>query len=42
MLAKQSAGAISCYDLSRDLAGALKGLPKDLAENPEYMDGFGQ
>jgi hypothetical protein len=30
----------SCYDLARDLAGALKGLPKDLAENPEYMDGF--
>ena len=35
-------GAASCYDLARDLAGALRGLPKDLADNPKYMDGFGQ
>jgi predicted DNA-binding protein len=35
-----SAGAVSCYDLARDLAGTLKGLPKDLAGNPKYMDGF--
>ena len=35
------AGAVSCYDLARDLAGSLKGLPEDLAENPEYMEGFG-
>jgi hypothetical protein len=35
-------GAASCYDLSRDLAGSVKGLPKDLAENPDYMEGFGQ
>jgi hypothetical protein len=35
-------GAISCYDLSRDLAGSVKGLPEDLAENPKYMDGFGR
>jgi predicted DNA-binding protein len=34
--------AVSCYELAQDLAGALKGLPKDLAENPKYMDGFGQ
>lgn len=33
---------VSCYDLARDLAGALKGLPEDLAEDPKYMDGFGQ
>jgi predicted transcriptional regulator len=30
----------SCYDLARDLAGTIKGLPADLAENPKYMDGF--
>lgn len=35
-------GAASCYDLAVDLAGSLKGLPRDLAENPKYMDGFGQ
>jgi len=32
----------SCYDLAHDLAGSLKGLPKDLAENPKYMDDFGR
>lgn len=31
----------SCYDLARDLAGSIKGLPKDLATNPKHMDGFG-
>lgn len=36
-----SSGA-SCYDLSSDLAGTLKGLPADLADNPEYMESFGQ
>jgi hypothetical protein len=36
------AGAVSCYDLARDLAGAVKGLPKDLAVNPKYMEGFGK
>jgi predicted DNA-binding protein len=33
---------VSCYDLARDLAGAVKGLPEDVADNPEYMEGFGQ
>jgi hypothetical protein len=37
-----SAGTVSCYDLARDLAGTVKGLPKDLADNPKYMEGFGQ
>jgi predicted transcriptional regulator len=37
-----SAGAASCYDLARDLAGTVKGLPKDLAHNPKYLEGFGQ
>ena len=36
------AGAVSCYDLARDLAGTVKGLPKDLPDNPKYMDGFGR
>jgi predicted DNA-binding protein len=35
------ADAVSCYDLARDLAGTVKGLPKDLADNPKYMEGFG-
>ena len=35
-------GVVSCYDLARDLAGTVKGLPEDLAENPKYMEGFGQ
>jgi predicted DNA-binding protein len=32
----------SCYDLARDLAGCVSGLPEDLADNPEYMKDFGQ
>jgi predicted DNA-binding protein len=36
-----STGGVSCYDLARDLAGTVKGLPKDLAHNPKYMEGFG-
>lgn len=32
----------SCYDLAQDLAGCIKGLPKDLATNPKYMKGFGE
>lgn len=35
-------GKVSCYDLARDLAGALKGLPRDLADNPKYMERFGE
>jgi predicted transcriptional regulator len=42
-LRRQSpARAVSCYDLARDLAGTVKGLPEDLADNPEYLDGFGK
>jgi hypothetical protein len=41
-LRSQSPGGVSCFDLARDLAGILKGLPEDLAENPEYMEGFGR
>jgi Arc/MetJ-type ribon-helix-helix transcriptional regulator len=32
----------SCYDLARDLAGTIKGLPRDLASNPKYMERFGE
>jgi len=35
-------GAASCWDLARDLAGMVKGLPRDLANNPKYMEGFGE
>ena len=35
-------GAASCYDMARDLAGKVKGLPRDLATNPKYMEGFGE
>ena len=31
----------SCYELSRDLAGCLRG-PRDLASNPKYLDDFGK
>ena len=33
---------VSCYDLAQDLAGSLKGMPEDLAENPKYMEDFGR
>jgi hypothetical protein len=39
---QRAAGDVSCYDLAQDLAGAVKGLPKDLADNPKYMEGFGE
>jgi len=32
----------SCYELASDLAGSVKGLPKDLADNPRRMEGFGR
>ncbi len=35
-------GKATCYDLARDLAGSMKGLPRDLATNPKYMKGFGK
>jgi len=39
---RKQGGSVSCYDLARDLAGSVKGLPKDLADNPKYMDDFGR
>ncbi len=39
----KSSRATSCYDLAHDLAGSVrKKLPKDLATNPKYMEGFGR
>ena len=35
-------GPASCFDIAADLAGSLKGLPRDLAHNPKYLDGFGE
>ena len=32
---------VSCYDLLSNLVGSLKGLPRDLAVNPKYMDDLG-
>ena len=32
----------SCYDLASDLAGSVRGLPRDLAHNPKYMERFGE
>ena len=37
-----SARSVSCYDLARDLAGTVKGLPRDLADNPKYIRDFGR
>jgi predicted DNA-binding protein len=36
------AGAVSCYDLARDLAGTVKGLPRDFGDNSKYREGFGE
>ncbi|HOY60245.1 MAG TPA: ribbon-helix-helix protein, CopG family [Verrucomicrobiota bacterium] len=40
--ARASRGKATCYDLARDLAGSVKGLPRDLATNPKHLDGFGR
>jgi predicted DNA-binding protein len=41
-LRQRPRGEVSCYDLAQDLAGSMKGLPRDLADNPKYMDRFGE
>jgi len=40
--APKADGEASCYDLASDLAGSLKGLPRDLATHPAHMEGFGR
>jgi hypothetical protein len=42
LAARAKGGEASCYDLARDLAGSLKGLPRDLATNPKHLEGFGR
>jgi len=42
LAASKEGARVSCYDLARDLAGKVKGLPKDLPKNPAYLKGFGQ
>lgn len=39
---RKGSGPASCFDLAQDLAGSVKGLPRDLANNPKYMKGFGE
>jgi hypothetical protein len=39
---RSSAPEANCYELARDLAGSIKGLPPDLASNPKYLEGFGR
>jgi Arc/MetJ-type ribon-helix-helix transcriptional regulator len=39
---QKSKKELSCYDLSRDLVGSVKGAPRDLSVNPKYMEGFGE
>jgi hypothetical protein len=36
------ASAVSAYWVAPDLAGTIKGLPKELAGNPKYMRGLGE
>jgi len=38
---RSAAGEASCFDLAQDLAGTVRGLPRDLATNPGYLEGFG-
>ena len=38
----RSESELSCFDLAGDLAGAIKGLPDDIALNPKYMEDFGR
>lgn len=39
---RSRSGEATCYDLARDLAGSVTGLPRDLATNPKHMEGFGR
>ncbi len=42
LVARSPGGEATCYDLARDLAGSVKGLPRDLATNPKYLEGLGR
>lgn len=38
---RPSGNEASCFDVAHDLAGSVKGLPRDLATNAKYMKEFG-
>lgn len=42
LAASSQHGEATCYDLARDLAGSVKGLPRDLATNPKHLESFGR
>jgi len=42
LVTRPQGAEVTCYDLTRDLAGSVKGLPRDLATNPKYLEGFGR
>lgn len=42
LTAPSPGGKATCYDLAHDLAGSVRGLPRDLATNPKHMEGFGR
>ena len=42
LAARAPGSEATCYDLARDLAGSVKGLPRDLATNPKFLEGFGR
>jgi predicted DNA-binding protein len=42
LTARSQGAEVTCYDLARDLAGSVKGLPRDLATNPKYLEDFGR
>lgn len=42
LAARPAGGQTTCFDLARDLAGSVKGLPRDLATHPKHMEDFGR
>ncbi len=42
LIGRPTGDKASCYELASDLAGSVKGLPRDLATNPKHLEGFGQ
>lgn len=42
LAARPTGRKATCYDLARDLAGSVKGLPRDLATNRKYLEGLGR
>ena len=42
LMGRSRGNKTNCYDLASDLAGSVKGLPRDLATNAKHMEGFGR